>query len=386
MSLKKLAEFTWSSTRRTPLISNCANTLRALYRVSAKSTAPARKPKPIDGERPLAHQSHFVFQVVREIVSASEPHTARELEALVPDAWPAAITKTIQRLKRDGVITISRSRILLSPQVPEAFVRFVRKTKAALTNGKPARVGVDRVRAFVRAKDRAPQLFGTDLRLRTLMALAKHGPMNVRDLRRLLGGSTIRAESAGYAMFGRAGVVIEWRTKDDRYAALDPRFPLVAEFKSLLREMERHYPLREYRVQHPVPKVPLQRKKWNGDHRALFGGPIATAILLTIAALGWSFEALCVMYAVGYDRVVTKKVVKRLEEQGVIVGDRKRKPGFNVRALRLSESFCAYRSLEKLLRSYVCEWSDVEAEVCACLERLPPRTKAHLRRRGLLGP
>lgn len=367
-----------------PAYRDLCGTLRALYGVRTRAVVGVKRPGTIDGKRPLGHQSHVVFQIVREVVRAAEPLTFRELEKRIPDAWPNSITLNVDRLKENGVVVVRHGKVALSSNVPDAFIRFVQKTSKSLANGKSVTSGVDRVAAFLQAKDRAPLLFGSDLRLRTLMALAKHGPMTVADLRRLLGGANIRPESSEFAMYGRAGVVVEWKAKDGRCVALDPRFPVEIEFKAFLRAMERYYPLRAYHLRDPVPKVPRLTGKWEGDQRAIFGGPIATAILVTIAALGWSFEALCVMYAVGYDRVVTKDAVRRLEEYGIIAGDRKKKPGFNVRVLRVSESFCAAKELKELLHAYICAWPELKREVITCLDRLAPRTKAHLRKRKLI--
>ena len=367
-----------------PAYRDLCGTLRSLYGVRIRSAVGEKRPRKIDGKRPLGHQSHIVFQIVREVVRSAEPLTFRELEKRLPDAWPNSITLNVDRLKEDGLFVVRHGRVALSRNVPDAFIRFVQKTSASLANGESETCGVDRVAAFLQAKDRAPLIFGSDLRLRTLMALAKHGPMTVADLRRLLGGANIRPESSEFAMYGRAGVVVEWKAKDGRCVALDPRFPVAFELTALLKALEERYPLREYRLRDPVPNLPPLVGKWEGDHRVLFGGPIPTAILLTIGALGWSFEALCVMYAVGYDRVPTKEAIARLEDQGLIAGDRKKKPGFNVRVLRISEAFCAKKQLAALLSRYVFAWPDIKTEVEACLQRLAPRTKAHLRKRKLI--
>jgi len=65
-----------------------------------------------------------------------------------------------------------------------------------------------------------------------------------------------------------------------------------------------------------APEPPPLVASWFGYRHALFGGEIPTTILLTIGVLGWTFEALCVSTATGYDRVVVKKTRKRLEDDG----------------------------------------------------------------------
>jgi len=368
-----------------PAYNELRRTLSDLYRVEPAEGFAAKKPTKISAQRPLAHQGNVPFKIICEVVNASAPLSFRDLEQRIPDAWPSTVSLNVDRLVKHGVLLVHGKSVRLSPNVPASFAKFIKKTASALDGASERKsVGTGRVSAFQRPKDGAPLLFGTDVRLRTLMALAKYGPMNVSDLRRVLGGSTIRPESEKTAMFTRAGVVVEWRTEDGRCAALDPRFPLIRELTSLLRAIEKYHVLRKIERRYPVPKLPRLSGRWDGDHRSLLGGPIATAVFLTIAANGWSFEALCVAYAVGYDRVVTKKVVKRLEEQGLIAGDRSRKPGFNVRVLRLHPAFYAYAELNRLLKAYVRRWPSIHTEVHSCLERLPPRTKAHLRRRALI--
>lgn len=368
-----------------PAYNELRRTLSDLYVVTPARGFAAKKPTKIHPSRPLAHQGFMPFQIICELVKAGAPITIRDLEQRIPDAWPTSIGLNVERLRKDGVLLVREKSVLLAPSVPSSFARFVLKTARALKGASDApSMGTERVSAFARPRDAAPLLFGTDIRLRTLMALAKYGAMNVSDLRRVLGGSTIRPESDNHAMFTRAGVVFEWRTEDGRCAALDPRFPAIRELKALLTAIEKRHSLRKIERRYAVPKLPRLSRRWDGDHRSLLGGPIATAVLLTIAANGWSFEALCVAYAVGYDRVVTKKVVKRLEEQGLIAGDRRRRPGFNVRVLRLQPEFFAHAALERLLKAYVRHWPAIGAEVRSCLDRLPARTKAHLRRRGLL--
>lgn len=367
-----------------PAYDDLRKTLSDLYGVKAARGFAAKKPTGISGLRPLAHQGNVPFQIVCEVLKGGAPLSIRDLQQRIPDAWPSTVSANVERLNRDGVLLLRGNEVLLAPGVPDSFTQFLKRTAKALNSDSQDSMGTERVSSFARSKDKAPLLFGTDIRLRTLMTLAKYGPMNLLDLRRVLGGPLIRPENDKHAMFTRAGIVVEWKTLDGRCVALDPRFPAIRELRALLRAIEKHHPLRDIEARYPTPKLPPLSSQWDGDHRSLFGGPIATAVLLTIAANGWSFEALCVAYAVGYDRVVTKKVVKRLEGQGLIAGDRRRKPGFNVRVLRLDPAFYAYAELERLLKAYVRHWPSVCAEVHACLERLPPRTKAHLRRRALI--
>ena len=64
-----------------------------------------------------------------------------------------------------------------------------------------------------------------------------------------------------------------------------------------LHRHERAFPLPPFRRVYDEVTVP--HAEWDGDWNELFGGFIPTTILLTIGALGWTFEALCVEMATG---------------------------------------------------------------------------------------
>jgi hypothetical protein len=88
------------------------------------------------------------------------------------------------------------------------------------------------------------------------------------------------------------------------------------------------------------------------------------------------------LLASGYDRVVVKKVVKRLEGEGVLQAGRPRGPGFNVRVLTIADDFVAKDELLAVLRAYDRAFG-TSASVRAALEGLPARAQEHLRRRDL---
>lgn len=231
--------------------------------------------------------------------------------------------------------------------------------------------------------DGAARLFGPDVRLRNLMALAKYGPLRLRDLRRVTGATTVHTEGRDYAPFGRADLVRTWGAGRDRTAMLDPNFPVALPLRILLIALERAYPLPPQTLIPAPLELPAMRP-WKGDKLALFGSPIPTAILTSIGVMGWTFEALCVEVATGYDRVVVKKVIRRLEDEGVLQGDRDRKPGFNVRVLTISNEFPAHEELLGLLKACVVAWPHVGSKVEHAMAQLSARTKEHLRRRGLM--
>ena len=239
-----------------------------------------------------------------------------------------------------------------------------------------------RVAAYGSASDGAPRIFGTDLRLRTLMALAKYGPMYRTDLKHLLGGHYLKSEGRDQAPFGRAGLVRTWRGRRGVAVALDQAFPAAHELRLFLIEMETKYRLLPWSRRFAAPKPP-ETRVWRGDKLALFGSAIPTSILLSTALTGWTFESLCCRIATGYHRENVKKAMKRLETDGVIVGDRKRKPGFNVRVVRLNPQFSAVSSLRELIDACGDAWAWRD-RVRSAMAGLHPRMKEHLRRRGLL--
>jgi hypothetical protein len=250
------------------------------------------------------------------------------------------------------------------------------------TKHKP-RKAITRPWAFKSAGDGAPRLFGTDVRLRNLMALAKYGPLHLTDLRRITGAPRTESEAHGYAPFGRGGVVCFWKTNNGTAVMLNPKHPVAEPLRALLLKLTEIYPLSALVRRHPPPKPP-KIPAWRGDKLALFGSPIPTTILLTISALGWTFEALCVATATGYHRENVKKAMRRLEEEGVLCSDRKRRPGFDVRAVHLAEDFPAYDELRVLLDACIDVWPQFARSAHHALDQLTPKTKAHLRNRGLI--
>ena len=232
--------------------------------------------------------------------------------------------------------------------------------------------------AFGASADGAPLLFGTDIRLRNLQALAKYGPMYTSDLARITSsGKTL--ESAGNAPFGRGGVIRTWKTENRHAVDLDPAYPVARQLRVLLLAIEKQFPIQCDRLS-LLPPIPPLLQQWHGDRLALFGSPIPTQILFTIGALGWTFEGLCVSAASGYDRVPVKKALKRLEDEGILAGERDRRPGFNVRKVTISDNCAGNLELRALLVACVEVWPDLKRSVQLAMDQLSPRTKEHLRR------
>lgn len=338
----------------------------------------------VDPDAPLLELHATTFRIMH-CIAVNGPLMPAELRLRVPDLGYDSVQKAIRRLRARDVLAES-DKIRFTKGIPDEFLAFVRKLGDHLAI-QDARfrlnvAGVDRVPAYNSASDGAPRLFGTDVRLRHLMALAKYGPMYLSDLNRLIGTHYIKPEGRDQAPFGRANLVRVWVIEDGTGVALDAGFPAHDALREFLLAMERAYPIPEFKPRMQCPKFPPPQA-WHGDKLALFGSPIPTSVLLSLAGMGWTFEALCCDVATGYHRENVKRAMMRLETERVIVGDRKRKPGFNVRVVRLNPEFPAAGALGELINTCGRDWGWSE-KVARAMERLHPRTKEHLRRRGLL--
>ena len=304
-------------------------------------------------------------------------------------SYPDAIKETIAVLVADGLVERRSRKFEIASNVPPQFLRFVEKTWRSQESSShhfsnPTDKLEQRTWAFRKGSDGAPLLFGTDLRLRNLMALAKHGPIRSLELRRLSGAPMARSERRDDAPLGRGGLAKQYGTGRDRVWMLDPAYPLHKELRRLLLKIEHSYALPRYVQEKRTQKPLVPTATWSGDRRRLFGATVATAILTSIGVTGWTYEALCVVMATGHDRVVVKKTMKRLEEEGILCADRPRKPGFNIRVVKLNPEFCAYEELLELVRAYVDVWPHIKGRYYSYMRHLPQRTREHLRRRGLL--
>jgi len=274
--------------------------------------------------------------------------------------------------------------------VPQAYVQLIRANSAlrAQTDPRfapPTFAKRVRTNSFIQAADGAPRLFGTDVRLRNLMALAVHGPLWHGELRRLIGTTHLRLEDDSDAPFGRGDVVRTWGVGKDRALALDEAHPLHPPLRRLLVKLAEIYPGEPLIRERQAPQIPKQHHEWNGDRLALFGSPIPTLVLLSLADRHWTFEAHICAVAADWYRENVKKSIKRLEDEGVLEGSRPRGPGFGPRLLRLAAGFHARDELEAVIDAAAIAWPDLGARVRAAFDNgIPPKTKAYFRKRGLL--
>jgi hypothetical protein len=338
-------------------------------------------------DRPLGHRSATTFPALLHFARANDPISFPELRRRVTGATPQQLRGVIHLLQTSGIVFQSSGDYSMADIVPESYRSLILQFGDFLAAQDPRLdrdcvVAPRRVAAFVRNPDGAPSLFGTDLRLRNFMALAREGAMHDSELKRLTGADQVKGEGRDDAPFGRSAVVRTWCTANGKASELDPAFPAAFALRRLLVRLEQRYALPPHVALGVPPKRP-QLREWRGDRDALFGGAIATGILMTIGVLGWTFEALCVAHCTGYDRVVVKKALKRLETAGIVQGERERRSGFNVRIVRIAPSCTGHEELEALLRSCVDAWPDISQRVHLNLARLPIRTREHLRRRGV---
>lgn len=356
--------------------------LADLTGMSGVPACPLAEAPEIDTRMPLAQCGHYDFRVLALLLQSEDGLDATTLASAIPDAWPSGLRETLERLVGDSLLIKNSNRYLLDPGLPQTYLDLIARLAEHLKIVLPPNVRC-RPAAFMSASDGAPRLFGTDTRLRHLIALAENGPMYELDLRRSIGDNA-KEVGRDFARFGRGDVTLHWGEGKERAVMLDPEYPLALHLRRLLKKLAQTYsvppPIKRYGT--PVP--PDEIESWIGDRLALFGGHVPTSVLLPIGVLGWTFEALCVKMATGYDRVVVKKAVKRMEQEGLLQGDRPRRPGMDVRVLSISEKFPAKVELEALLRAYVRAWPQVERQVESRLASFAPKTKAHLRKRGLI--
>jgi len=325
----------------------------------------------VRGDAPLAHSRFAAFRVLAALASGSMTKT-RLLE--VVEQRPPAVESAIASLVDDGILVVETDGIRYADDVPLEYIDLVRKIAATLSgSAREQHVAKRRKIAFERADDGAPRLFESDIRLRNFMALAVNGPMYAADLAALVGIRYTRPEDANYAPFGRGGVVATWHTTVGDAVALDPNHPVAPEFLDLLIALERIYPVARIKPDTPLPPIP-SFGPWEGDKEAIFGFPIPTGILYTIGVLGWTFEALCVASMPGRHRENVKKVLKNLEDEGILASNRPRRPGFDVRLVTLDETFQAKAELETLLKRCVEVWPEYANRTKFALQNIGKKT------------
>lgn len=353
----------------------------------ATHRAPKQRAQPIWSVLP-GNDGQTTFRVLHRIITTKERLDALTINRRLPDISRRMVSNALVRLVKQRTLVQERDgTFALAKHVPGSFVRFIVKTANWLAGDDPrithpsAALG-PKPRSASPSQDGAPCLFGSDLKLRNLMALARYGPMLTRELIRVTGSSLVPRESQKQAPFGRGGVVRRWETSAGSAVMLDPDYPLARELRRLLLRLESVYPLPPFisayePLPHPGPRP------WVGDKYRLFGRSIPTHILLSIGVHGWTFQALCDAICVGEKLRNVMYAIRRLEREGVLEGDRSPGSGADVRVVTIAKDFPARKELMALIDAHVRVWPAMKNTVERQMLRLKPKTKEHLRRRGL---
>jgi hypothetical protein len=376
----------WALDHRHPAFGEVLRVLDDLAGVRRRPLA-INEPLPkheMDRDAAFGHQNRAIFKVLYALATAPKPLGLETVIRRIPTHWRSTTTNAVRDLLASGILAEGEDGLRIADAVPTSYVVLVRRMGEHMgLHDNPAPVGPRPV-AFMPATDGAPRLFATDARLRNFMALAKHGPLLVRELRRITGAGHLTLESYNVAQFGRGGVVRQWDTDQGPAVMLDRDHPLHLPLRRLLVALERVYPLPPFVARFKAPKPP-PRRSWVGDRHALFGDIIPTMILTSIGVHGWTSEVLCDA-VIHHDRLNIKRSMRRLEDEGVLQGHRPRGPGFNTRVVTIADGFPAKVELEALLRAYVRAWPGIATEVRRGFEKIArerPRGKVHLLRRGL---
>ena len=338
----------------------------------------------INPKTPLAHKVATAFPVLLTVLRSEEPLDEETIRRRIPYFWPSSVTRNLDSFVRDGVFVGGEGRRFRPAALPKSLKPFVLRLADLIDDPRlaPSEASGARTESFEQNADGAPRLFGTDVRLRNLMALAVHDPMLHSDLRRITGTWHLRLESRDAAPFGRGSVVRVWDTSDGEAVMLDTAYPLYLPLQRLLVKLAEIYPLPAHVPEFGRPDPPPPQA-WNGDRLALFGSPLPTAVLMSLCDRGWTFEAICCEVATGYDRVVVKKTTRRLEQEGVLEGSRPRGPGFGPRLLSLAKTCPARDELQALIDAAIEVWPDIGDRVRLAFKGLPDKTKVYFRKRGL---
>jgi hypothetical protein len=375
---------------RHPAFSLVLSVLRALSGKRRKSSPVMSQAEPhrIEPDHPPCHFARHDFRVIQRLAEAGKGGIdLATLRRRLPDVYPDSLAGIVERLVGNGVISDVGGELTLARELPRDLRKLMFAIAGRLAKAEPKFGKVEatrRVSAHQVSDDEAPTLFGTDVRLRCLMALAKYGAMHEADLRRVVGGSQIRREGYDFAMLTRGSLVEVWASGDGGVVyGLHRGLYYLAELRGLLLAMETAHPLPPAVRQRATPPPGRRVPEWAGDRYALFGTPIRTVIMLTSGVYGWTCERLAQRCLPGYYREVVKTAIHRLEDGGLLQGNRKRQPGFELRAMTVADSFRAKTELTTLLRAVVDGWPALKSEVRAHFRSLLPKTLPHLTNKKL---
>lgn len=350
-------------------------------------TKKRRRRTPIERVLP-GNDGQALFRLLYRIIATDEPLEEPTLCRRIPDVLNAAVIRGLAKLVKDGVLfKHDDGTYKIADGVPRSFRTFIIKTAEWLAPEDPRIMHPStekgrRPKGLGAAQDGAPDIFGSDVRLRNLMMLAKYGPMLVVEMPRVSSRHYLPREDTLHAPFGRGGVVRLWETSGSLAAMLDPDYPLAEELRRLLLRMEQVYPLAPF-ISAWAPLTPLPRRPWHGDKNQLFGKAIRTNTLLSIGVLGWTHGRLSYALNVGKRPIEVYRAIHKLEREGVLTASRPPGPGADVRALTISETFRAHDELLALIHAHLRQWPEFSNSVKRKMLALKANAREHLRRRGL---
>lgn len=342
---------------------------------------PALPPPRLNPRKPLCFPQIVAFEILHLLAVLGTVDRGTLILGYLRHQFLSLSTLALKQLQVAGILVKSKAGFSFADNVPGNYIALIQRLGKHLGTKVATEPSAPRVWAYQTAKDNAPRLFGTDVRLRNLMAMAVYGPLYNRSLCLMTETMQWVLEQRDNAPLGRGSVVRVWKVKNRIAMALDTSHPLYLPLRRLLRRLAEIYPIPPPPADHKTPTRP-PKQKWIGDKLGFFGSEIPTNILFSIGVHDWTFEALCCHFA-GKHRVNIKKAMMRLEREGVLQGDRPRKSGFNVRVVTIADSFPAKAELLALLRAGARIWK-YDAKVNNTFElNLSPRTKEQLVRRGL---
>ncbi len=337
----------------------------------------------------LGFRATHVLPILYRLSKAGGSLPKRELKHQLIHVRPISFEVSLRLLTEALLVKKADDAITLAAEIPQDYLLLVLRLAELLAQDDQRLTYIPddkgkRSIAFGQGALKIPRVFGTDQRLRNLAAVMKYAPIHFRDLVKVTGQDSSKVENATLAPFGRADVVLTWDTDDGPAVIPDPRFPLAQELRALVLKMEETYPLPPLVNRRPPPSVPpIPTEPWNGDRNRIFGGERATQILMTIGVLGWTCEVFCVAAMRHRMRESVKHEVQRFENEGLLQGERARRPGFKVRVLTIPDSFPAKAELLAMARAYAQAFPADKNRLLVEINLLPPRTKAHLAKRGL---